>query len=82
MKEHLCIPKNWFSITVFSVWVALTMQSVSTQLVHRVSTAQLGKRDAKENVAHHLLGPPPSTCLLTNSSLGLLFLFHYNADIK
>lgn len=82
MKEHLYIPKTWFSITVFSLWVALTMQSVSAHLVPRVSTAQLEKRDAKENVAHNLLGSPPSICLLINSSLGLLFFFYYSADIK
>lgn len=56
--------------------------TVFTQLVQRVATAQLERRDAKEKVAHNLLGFPPSSCILINSSLGFLFLLHASVDIK
>lgn len=57
-------------------------QSVFTQLDLRVSTVGLERRDSKENVAHNLIGSPPSSCVRINSPLGLLPLLHYSGDIK
>lgn len=57
-------------------------QSVFTQLDLRVSTARLERRVSKENVAHNLIGSPPSSCVLINSPPGLLPLLHCSGDIK
>lgn len=51
------------------------MQSVFTQLDQRIFAAGLERRDSKENVAHNLIGLPPSSCVLVSSPLGLLFPF-------